>query len=128
MLEEAIGQLVDTQVRPDDIAVLSTRRRDNSLLKGRQYIDGFRLFEPSEDAEPGRGELLFATMHSFKGLERQAVMAIDMAEIGEDRWSMLHYTGLSRARVLLHVFVPATAKGAYENQARAFGSRLEVRA
>ena len=72
-----------------------------------------------------KGDLLFSTMHAFKGLERQAVLVIDMAEIGEDQWSMLHYTGLSRARVLLHVFLPASAKGRYDKQARAFGGRMQ---
>ena len=55
------------------------------------------------------------------------MVAVDMAEIGEDRWSLLHYTGLSRARVLLHVFLPLAARGTYEKQAHAFGSRLPVR-
>ena len=49
-----------------------------------------------------------------------------MAEIGDDYWSMLHYTGLSRARVLLHVLLPAAARKTYEEQARAFGSRLQA--
>ena len=126
LLEELIGQLVDAQVRPDDIAVLSTRRLANSLLSGLRRLAGFGLFEPAENVGSRKGDLLFSTMHAFKGLERQAVVAIDMAEVGEEFWSMLHYTGLSRARVLLHVFLPVAAKGAYEQQARAFGSRLSV--
>ena len=125
LLEQLIRELVDAHVRPDDIAVLSTRRLENSFLTGRQRLAGFRLFEPAENTGPRKGELLFSTMHSFKGLERQAVVAIDMAEIGEDFWSMLHYTGLSRARVLLHVFLPSAAKGSYEKQARAFGRKLQ---
>ena len=66
-------------------------------------------------------------MHAFKGLERPAVIAVDMAEIGNDYWSMLHYTGLSRARVLLHVLMPAEARKNYDRQARAFGRRLQTR-
>ena len=125
LLQELIGQLVDAQVRPDDIAILSTRRFENSLLAGYQRLAGFRLLEATGNVEPRKGDLLFSTMHAFKGLERQVVVAVDMAEIGEDHWSMLHYTGLSRARVLLHVFLPVAAKGSYEKQARAFGGRLQ---
>ena len=125
LLEELVGQLVDAQVRPDEIAILSTRRLENSLLAGRQRLAGFRLLEATGNVEPRKGDLLFSTMHAFKGLERQVVVAVDMAEIGEDHWSMLHYTGLSRARVLLHVFLPVAAKGSYEKQARAFGGRLQ---
>ena len=68
--------------------------------------------------------MLFSTMHGFKGLERMVVIAIDMAEIGDATWSMLHYAGLSRAWGLLHVMLPAGAVKAYDRQAKAFGGRL----
>ena len=126
-LENLIKDLVDAHVQIGDIAILSSRRIENSVLAGRESLAGFRLFEPVDDAAPPTRDLLFSTMHAFKGLERQAVVAVDMAEIGEDYWSLLHYTGLSRARVLLHIFLPSAARGAYEKQARAFGTRLSVR-
>ena len=128
LLESLVTQLVEAQVRPDEIAVLSTRRLENSLVAARPRVAGYRSFEADGRAQPQRGDLLFSTMHAFKGLERQAVLAIDMAEIGEDHWSMVHYTGLSRARVLLHVFLPVSAKGRYDKQARAFGGRMHVAA
>ena len=125
LLENLVRELVDSQVRLGDIALLSTRRPCNSLLSGHRRLAGYHLVAPAEDVPFGAGDLLFSTMHAFKGLERQAVVAIDMAEIGEDNWSMLHYTGLSRARVLLHVLLPAAARRIYNNQARAFGRRLQ---
>ncbi len=72
-----------------------------------------------------KSELLFTTMHTFKGLERQAVISIDMAEIGDSAWAMLHYAGLSRARGLLHVVLPTSTKAVYNRQASKFGQRLE---
>ena len=125
-LETLIRQLVDSQVRLEDITILSTRRLENSLLAGHRDLAGYRLVQPAEDGPPRPGELLFSTMHAFKGLERQAVIAVDMAEIGDDYWSMLHYTGLSRARVLLHVLIPADTERQYERQARSFGERLQA--
>ena len=125
-LENLIRHLVDSQVRPGDIAVLSTRRAGNSVLAGHRKLAGHRLVEPAEDEAPRPEDLVFSTMHAFKGLERQAVIAIDMAEIGDDYWSMVHYTGLSRARVLLHVLVPEGASRNYEKQARSFGRRLQA--
>lgn len=124
ILESLVRQLVDSQVRPDDIAVLSTRRLESSLLAGHRNLAGYRLVDPAENVSLRRGDLLFSTMHAFKGLERQVVIAIDMAKIGDDYWSMLHYAGLSRARVLLHTLLPAVAKKTYEKQAQAFGRRL----
>ena len=125
LLEDLIRDLVDSQIDIGDIVLLSTRRPVNSLLSGCRRLAGYRLVSPSEDMLLRPGDLLFSTMHTFKGLERQAVVALDMAEIGQDNWSMLHYTGLSRARVLLHVLLPATAKSIYDKQARAFGRRLQ---
>lgn len=127
-LESLVRELVDSQVRLDEIVILSTRRLENSLLAGHKRLSGFQLFEPMEDIALQSGNLLFSTIHAFKGLERQVVIAIDMAEIGADDyyWSMLHYTGLSRARTLLHVFLPTAVRGVYEKQARAFGSRLQT--
>lgn len=127
LLENLIRQLIDSKVQPEDIVVLSTRRPENSLLAGYRNLAGHRLVEPSEDDVPRPGDLLFSTIHAFKGLERQAVIAIDMTEIGDDYWSMLHYTGLSRARVLLHVFLPIEARTNYERQAHSFGQRLQNR-
>lgn len=127
-LETLIRQLVDSQVRLEDIVILSTRRRENSLLAGHRNLAGYRMVEPTEDGPPRPGELLFSTIHAFKGLERQAVIAVDLAEIGDEFWSMLHYIGLSRARVLLYVLVPEETRRNYEKQARAFGERLHFQA
>lgn len=127
LVERLIRQLVDGDVRSDDIAILSTRRHENSLLKGRMEIAGRRLADPFDEASLRRGAILLTTMHAFKGLDRQVVIAIDMDEIGDANWSMLHYAGLSRARGLLHVLMPERARRAYGLQAQAFGRRLQGR-
>ena len=64
-------------------------------------------------------------MHGFKGLDRLAVVAVDMAEVGEPVWSMLHYAGLSRARCLLRCLVPESAAKRYSRQAAEYGRRLK---
>jgi hypothetical protein len=127
LLERLIHDLLTSDVKPHDIAVLSTRRRQNSLLAGRSELAGHRLADPADEKSLKKGAMLLTTMHAFKGLERQVVIAIDMAEIGDPTWSMLHYAGLSRARGLLHVLLPASARRAYGRQAEAFGRRLQSR-
>lgn len=126
-LETILRELLNRDVPSRDIAILSTRRRENSLCAGRTEIAGRHLADPSDEAALRSGSLLFSTMHAFKGLERQVVIAIDMAETGDAGWSMLHYAGLSRARGLLHVLVPAAARKAYERQAENFGRRIQAR-
>ncbi|MOA63536.1 hypothetical protein D3C78_1892940 [compost metagenome] len=75
-------------------------------------------------AESSSGDMVFSTMHAFKGLERRVVIAIDMTDIGQPFSSMLHYAGLSRARTLLHVFLPDTAKAIYSKQAGRYAERV----
>jgi hypothetical protein len=123
-LEALVGDLLQQGVRPDDIVILSTRRRENSLLRNNTRLCGRALVETGDRAGLKSGGLLVATMHAFKGLERMVVIAIDMGEVGEVSWSMLHYAGLSRACGLLHSLIPASARKAYGRQAEAFGRRL----
>jgi superfamily I DNA and RNA helicase len=120
-IEATVAKLLHQGVRPGDIAILSTRKRENSSVSEIQTIKGLPLVDASAANE---GDLVFSTMHGFKGLERLVVLAIDMEGMGEPAKAMLHYAGLSRARGLLHTFIPESAKGAYVNQAAAFASRL----
>ena len=126
LVENLVRLLVDSQIRPDGIAVLSTRRFENSILSDRQRLAGFQLIEPTESMAYQKGTILFSTMHAFKGLESQAVIAIDMDEIGDEYWSMLHYTGLSRARTFLRLLLPKSARSRYDQLARSFGNRLSI--
>ena len=63
-------------------------------------------------------------MHSFKGLERSVVIAIDLNELGQEEWAKLHYAGLSRARLLLIPMVPKSSENRYKELVTAFGRRL----
>jgi hypothetical protein len=120
-LEAAVAKLVKQDVRPQDIAVLSTRTRENSLVAGVNQLAGVALVDAAAAKD---GDMIFSTMHAFKGLERLVVLAIDVDGIGEPERSMLHYAGLSRARGLLHALLPATSRAAYVNQAGAFATRM----
>lgn len=124
ILESLLGDLLERDVKATEIAILSTRRHENSLLSKCHNIAGRSLVSPGSEDELVRGALLFSTMHAFKGLDRQVVIALDMGEIGDERWRMLHYAGLSRARALLHVLLPSSATYQYAEQAKEYGRRI----
>lgn len=126
-LEELVHRLLEGDVRPQDLIVLSSRRRENSLVADVAELAGRPLTNVGDDARAAEGTIAFSTMHGFKGLERMVVIAIDMAEIGEPQYSMLHYAGLSRARCLLHSLVPQVRAARYARQAAAYGNRFEGR-
>ncbi|MFC3147247.1 nuclease-related domain-containing DEAD/DEAH box helicase [Piscinibacterium candidicorallinum] len=123
-LDATVSRLLRQDIAPRDIAILSTRVRANSLVAEVESIGGVPIVNASSGPAEG---VLFSTMHAFKGLERRVILAIDMAEIGEPQWSMLHYAGLSRATGILHVFLPDAARKAYDLQSTAFALRLTGR-
>lgn len=125
--EKVIRALLNGGVKEEDIAILSTRKRGNSLIAGIEEVEGRPILD-AETIGKGAGQgILFSTMHGFKGLERQVVLAIDMDEIGQGYWQLLHYAGLTRARGLLRTFIPQTRKSAYQAQAKSFAERLTQR-
>lgn len=121
-LEAEVRRLLEADVAPGSMIVLSTRRRENSLLSSVASLAGL----PLNDLAAGErsGAIDFATMHGFKGLERRVVLAVDLDRLGDEALAMLHYAGLSRAIVLLRPFVAESDRPAYERQARAFGARI----
>ena len=121
-LEREVASLLGADVPARDMVVLSTRRLEHSALAGVDRVAGLELVDISA-GQAGEG-LLFCTMHAFKGLERNVVLAIHLNRIGEDSMAMLHYAGLSRARVLLRSFIDNDERPACDAQARRFGRRL----
>jgi hypothetical protein len=125
-LETLVTELLGSDIKPSDLVILSTRQRSNSLMAGVDRMAARPIVDLSDGAEPDPGGIAFCTMHSFKGLERMVVIAIDLDGLGDPQWSMLHYAGLSRARCLLRTFVPNAAAGRYQRQAEAFGERVRA--
>lgn len=115
-----VARLLSEGVRPRDVAVLSPRSFENSLLANVSSLSGVPLVSVDVASE---GDMIFSTMHSFKGLERSIVLAVDMVGIGELEKSMLHYAGLSRARAMLHVFLPKDSRPTYRDLASNFAAR-----
>lgn len=121
LLDDLIEGWLRDGLRPSDIAVLSPYVRENSALAAVGRLAGERLVDVGEATE---GDMIFATVHSFKGLERKAVIAVDMEGIGEERHRMLHYVSLSRARALLCMVLPESSKDAYRKQSMLYGAKL----
>ena len=74
-LEEVIRRLLRDGVEPDWIAVLTPHRRENNSLAGVSELAGLRL---AEDPLERKGALLHTTFWSFKGLEAEIVLLVDV--------------------------------------------------
>ena len=108
--------LTDENMSVDSIMLLSPRRLENSSLEGISRILGFSVIDcsggmPSEHANGIR----FSTIHSFKGLESQAVIILDIDTVIGERAQSLLYVAMSRARSLLVLMINKRARKAVES-------------
>jgi len=89
---------------PSQVAVLSPYKKENSSLSGIDTLNGIPVVEDIDEWNRGDG-ILFSTVRSFKGLEADAVIIMDVMEPG----SKLNFTrtdfyvACSRAKHLLAV-------------------------
>lgn len=118
LLTELVKKITGKEkVKPSDIAILTGKRRDNSLLAGVAELSGYPLTSRTDSAG-----IVFTSIRRFKGMERAVVILIELDELVEegclldglkDRLSKkidphalaqgLLYVGLSRAQSYLYV-------------------------
>ena len=92
---------------PAEIVILGPRRLENSTLAATTRIGGLPL-KRFEDADPHSAS--YTTIHAFKGLERTAVILIDISsDLGPASDAIL-YVGMSRARSRLFMLIEAASK------------------
>jgi len=106
--------IVEDKLPADRIVVLTALGADTSPVWRRRRLGNFTLVEFPNATSPG--QVAFATLQRFKGLEADAVILCDVVD--GDRTSTPHhlYVGTSRAR---HVLIVAR----YRSGARAGGSQ-----
>ena len=105
-LEQILEHLKKTNVEPQDITILSPRRREESvvsLLEDWKIVD-YRVSETSD--------ITFSTIQGYKGLENTVIIMTDISSLSDEK---LMYVGLSRARLLLMVLESEDAKREYDS-------------
>lgn len=125
-LTTTIGQLLLGGVSLDDIVVLSPRRLENSALGNIERIGDAPLFDSSRSLDVLQGSIRFSTIHSFKGLESQVVIIVDIDEVEKEGPQALMYVGMSRARSLLVLMISEGARRSVEARIKA-GLEKELR-
>lgn len=120
-VSDCVCRLLADRVPSQSIVVLSPFSLAHSCLRDGLPGRPARLV----DAErAGPGEVLFSTIASFKGLEADAVLLVDLQELSGNNASMLVYVGATRARSYLAVFLDERLKPEYARRAGEYGRRL----
>lgn len=105
-LAELLEQLTDRDgVALDQVVILSPHSPERSTPGAPEELGGVRLVY--EIAERGQG-VLFTTIQSFKGLEAEVVILVDV-DVDDDWYSQeLRYVAASRAMLRLYVFAKSS--------------------
>lgn len=112
-LEQVVTVLRKTGCRAGDIVILGPRRRENSVLARTTSVGGWRL---GDLAVAGPEDLAYATIHSFKGLERPVVIVVEAGTSNPVETDSLLYVAMSRARVRLFVICREDARPVIEKR------------
>jgi hypothetical protein len=93
----------DGKLKPSQVAILSPNKKERSSLSDLNETRGIKITEDINSWRDGNG-VLFSTVKSFKGLEADAVILIDIPEGDSTFFKQSdHYVACSRAKHLLVV-------------------------
>ena len=109
-LTKVIEELLNDGTNIENVMVLSPRRLSNSALRSVRGIARFPLVDVSRNLNVQQPSLKYSTIHSYKGLESQAVIVVDIDEVDGDEHQALLYVGMSRARGLLVLMINERAR------------------
>jgi hypothetical protein len=122
-IQQVVKSLKSAGFRPGDIVLLGPRKRENSSVATSTTIEGWRLRELGAATD---SDLAYATIHSFKGLERPVVILIDAGADDLAETDSLLYVGMSRARVRLFVICEESVKATVDKRVTAGILAMEV--
>ena len=96
LLRQALKSLMDDGYEFSEIIMLSPLREGSAAATSRDvWLNN--LLEPLDAPTTRAGRVSFSTIHSFKGLERPAVILTDLEAAPDDALRSLIYVGASRA-------------------------------
>lgn len=116
-----IDNLLKAGFKPADIVLLSLRGLKRATLANSSRVGNFTLSSFTGDYDllgnqrMSRGQIVFDTIHRFKGQQAPAVILTDVDErdMDPDRWERILYTAMTRATVRLDVIAHQSSRFAH---------------
>jgi len=116
-IDRALQQLRSEGFGAEDIAILGGQRRDRSCLGGVDSCGGFRIVE--REARTASSQVVYSTVHAFKGLESSAVVLVDVDPQPTGNGDALLYVGMTRARSRLIMILSEHARSEVQRREHA---------
>ncbi len=114
LFRKELQSLLSFGMSPEDIVVLSRRKKNNGLMERIDEICNLKVIERSDLRSFGSRCLNYYTVQSFKGLESKIVFFIDVEGFSTADDRMLNYVAMSRARLHLYLFYDEALKKDYQ--------------
>lgn len=121
IISKRVRRLLHDGIDPDRVVVLSPVRRQNSALASGLISCPVELV--SLETGSGGG-IRFSTVSSFKGLESDVIVLIDVASLKGPAAARTLYVATSRAKALLICALPESERTAFDELAFDFGRRV----
>jgi hypothetical protein len=121
-LGKLLSRRLSAGVRASDIVVLSRFTFERSGVASGN-IPGLSC-RVEEYESPDVDAIRFSTIAAFKGLESPVVAVIDVDGLGTSETCSLLYVAMSRAAVMLAVFIADSERLHFDELARTFGERF----
>ena len=114
-LTSTIKGLIEEKISLENIMLICSRRIEYSSLAGVNRILDYPIIDCSGGLPTKiSGGIKYSTIHSYKGMESQVVIVLDIdAVVGEQAQSLL-YVAMSRARSLLILMINKRVKKSVE--------------
>ena len=121
MVGRAINRLLSERIGAEQIVVLSRYRLENSSAAS---LTGVPFPIATWEGPVRPRSIRFSTVASFKGLESDVVLLVDVDDLESPDGRQSIYVGASRARVLLQVFVHSGQQESLTRTAFEFGKAM----
>lgn len=128
-LIKLVKKLIGQGVNPGSIYILSSRTFEKSCLQGENIFKSICKFQNATNIKPSMliaDSLKFSTVHSFKGLEADIIIYVDVDCFESSKDRMINYTAISRAKSLLYIFYNEKAEDELNKMISSSASNLEL--
>ncbi|MHC1767923.1 MAG: NERD domain-containing protein [Verrucomicrobiia bacterium] len=117
-IANCINRLLSDGIKPEEIAILSPYNLQNTCLANGLPGVTCPVTQFPTGTPPTPGHIQFATISSFKGLESDTVLLIDIYDLDLPESHLTLYVGATRPRAYLAVFLPESLRDSYAELVR----------
>ena len=99
---------------PADVIILSRYKYLNSSISDLKSLHNLNITENNDIDKFNKNTINYFTVQSYKGLESNIIFYIDIDGFKNEPDRLLNYVAMSRAKIMLYLFYPDTAKKEYD--------------